>query len=350
MPTRNDKYKMLEALREACEGKMFLEREYAQSTMKLCSYLEEDKKSDEATEIIQEIQIETYGSLEVKEKLEFILYQMKLTLARKDFVRMQILSRKISKRHMSAAGLEEMKIQFYKFMIFYYVHEKMTMECAQAYQTIYDTIMAAKEGEERQKLDPSGQFSKDCFNNFLIYLIITPHDKAKVDLLKTVQTKYARELEATEKLASFVNKLLTSELYPLNESEITQDLSRYSPFQDSTENHVLHTRSFIQQLIQHNIRVIEKFYSRIRIRTLANLIGVTEDRAEQEICDMVVNKRVQAKINRLEWQVVFGVRSKTGKGATENMLEAWNKDLKTMLQKVENTCHLINREKMISSK
>ena len=176
MPTRSDKYKMLEALREACNGKMFLEREYANSTVKLCKFLEEDKKSDEATEIIQEIQIETYGSLEVKEKLEFILYQMKLTLARKDYVRMQILSRKISKRHMSAAGLEDLKIQFYKFMIFYFVHEKMNMLCAQAYQTIYDTIMAAKEGEERQKLDPSGQFAKDCFNNFLIFLIISPHE------------------------------------------------------------------------------------------------------------------------------------------------------------------------------
>lgn len=135
-----------------------------------------------------------------------------------------------------------------------------------------------------------------------------------------MQEKYARELEATEKLASFINKLLTFELYPLNEAEITQDLSRYSPLQEVTENHVVHMRLFIQQLIQHNIRVIEKFYSRIRIRTLANLIGVTEDRAEQEICDMVVNKRVSARINRLEWQVVFGVKSKSGKGATENML------------------------------
>jgi 26S proteasome regulatory subunit N5 len=36
--------------------------------------LEEDGKADEATNIIQEIQIETYGSLEMKEKVEFILY------------------------------------------------------------------------------------------------------------------------------------------------------------------------------------------------------------------------------------------------------------------------------------
>ena len=78
---------MLEALREAGDGKMFLEREYSEATLKLCQYLEEDGKADEGTNIIQEIQIETYGSLEVKEKVLFILYQMKLVLMRRDFVR-----------------------------------------------------------------------------------------------------------------------------------------------------------------------------------------------------------------------------------------------------------------------
>lgn len=64
-------------------------------------------------------------------------------------------------------------------------------------------------------------------------------------------------------------------------------------------------RDFIRQLIQHNLRVIEKYYSRINISTLSKLIGVPEDRAELEIGDMVVNQRIQAKINRLEWQVTF---------------------------------------------
>ena len=55
LPNRAEKYKMLESLREACEGKMFLEREYSQATMSLCKYMEEDGKSDEGTNIIQEI-------------------------------------------------------------------------------------------------------------------------------------------------------------------------------------------------------------------------------------------------------------------------------------------------------
>ena len=74
LPSREEKYKMLKVVQEACEGKMFLEVEYSNATMTLCKYMEEDNKADEATDIIQEIQIETYGSLTVKQKLEFILY------------------------------------------------------------------------------------------------------------------------------------------------------------------------------------------------------------------------------------------------------------------------------------
>jgi 26S proteasome regulatory subunit N5 len=106
MPTREEKYNLLSNLREATDGKMFLEREFANSTKWLCEMLEEDGKIDEATKIIQEIQIETYGSLQTVEKVDFILYQMKLVLIRRDFVRCQILSRKISRKHLNEANLE----------------------------------------------------------------------------------------------------------------------------------------------------------------------------------------------------------------------------------------------------
>jgi hypothetical protein len=46
---------MLETIREACEGKIFLEKEYSEATFTLCTYLEEDGKAEEATKIIQEI-------------------------------------------------------------------------------------------------------------------------------------------------------------------------------------------------------------------------------------------------------------------------------------------------------
>ena len=82
LPSREERFNMLSTLRQATDGKIFLEREYSQTTLDLVEMYEADGKIDEAAKIIQEIQIETYGSLENKEKVSFILYQMKLVLAR----------------------------------------------------------------------------------------------------------------------------------------------------------------------------------------------------------------------------------------------------------------------------
>ena len=70
---------------------------------------------------------------------------MKLVLMRRDFVRCQILSRKISKRHLNTKDLEKFKIEYYQFMIQYYIHEKMTLDAAKAYQTIFYCINKASD-------------------------------------------------------------------------------------------------------------------------------------------------------------------------------------------------------------
>lgn len=71
------------------------------------------------------------------------------------------------------------------------------------------------------------------------------------------------------------------------------------------KNHMI---ELIRQLVQHNIRVIEKYYSSITIPRMSSFVGVSAERTENELCDMVVNKRIQAKINRLAGIVVFSKR------------------------------------------
>ena len=151
LPTKEEKFLMLQALREACEGKMFLEREYANTTRMQVEMYEADGKIDDAARVIQEIAIETYGSLESKEKVDFILYQMKLTLARQDYVRTQILSRKISKRAISAEGLEQQCVTYYTYMAKYFIHEKMTLDVAKSYHTIFETLEKMKSDEMKNE-------------------------------------------------------------------------------------------------------------------------------------------------------------------------------------------------------
>lgn len=134
---------------------------------------------------------------------------------------------------------------------------------------------------------------------------MSTYSSEKVDLLNKVEANYARELEQEPLIAKLVRKMLTFELMPMDEVEIENQMGQYEPFCEVTRNNRQHMRDLIRQLIQHNLRVIEKYYARIRLQRLAALVGVSIQRAEQEICDMVVNKRVLAKINRLEGIVVF---------------------------------------------
>lgn len=70
---------------------------------------------------------------------------------------------------------------------------------------------------------------------------------------------------------------------------------------------------------------------------------------------MVVKKTgVQAKINRMQGIVVFkkgsvidGGASLTTEKDTNEALNEWNYDVRHMLEKIEQTCHLINREKVV---
>ena len=178
------------------------------------------------------------------EKVDFILYQMKLVLGRRDFVRCQILSRKISKKHLNEKGLDLQKIQYYRFMVQYYVHEKQTLESAKAYQIIYDTY-ASKPDE----LDPTGNERAASFKNFVCYLLLTQYSNEKVDLLNIVNAKYARELDSqtNEILARYLRRFLTAELLPFNAAEIENSIKGYEPFiEGETENASTHLQEFLR--------------------------------------------------------------------------------------------------------
>lgn len=52
LPSKDEKFNLLQTLRDACQGKMFLEREYASTTRQQVEMLENEGKIDEAAKII----------------------------------------------------------------------------------------------------------------------------------------------------------------------------------------------------------------------------------------------------------------------------------------------------------
>lgn len=64
------------------------------------------------------LQVETYGSMEKKEKAEFILEQMRLCIAVKDYIRTQIISKKINTKFFQDEGTEVFILFFRKLLFF----------------------------------------------------------------------------------------------------------------------------------------------------------------------------------------------------------------------------------------
>ena len=74
-----------------------------------------------------------------KEKVELILEQMRLCLATKDFIRTQIISKKISTRFFEDAKYSELKLKFYSYMIELGQHEGDYLDICKNFRQVFDT-------------------------------------------------------------------------------------------------------------------------------------------------------------------------------------------------------------------
>lgn len=95
-PDKATKVSLIKTLQSVTEGKIFVEIERARLTRRLAAIQEADGDVSGAADTMQEVAVETFGAMAKAEKIAFILEQVRLCLAKKDFMRAQILARKIS--------------------------------------------------------------------------------------------------------------------------------------------------------------------------------------------------------------------------------------------------------------
>ena len=78
---------------------------------------EEDGDVSAAATVMLELQVETYGTMTRKEKASLILEQMRLCLLKQDFVRTQIIAKKINIKFFEDENDEEtqvLKLKYYE--------------------------------------------------------------------------------------------------------------------------------------------------------------------------------------------------------------------------------------------
>jgi len=329
-PDKETQLQLMNALISVTEGKIFVEVERARLTKKLALIKEKEGKISEAADILQELQIETFGSMVKREKCDFLLEQVRLCLAKRDFVRGGIIRNKITTKIMS--NLEDLEIKYWNLsLIYFYHHDRNYLELSKAYRRLKDLLKAPQEKVQ-------------ALANSIFALVLAPFGNEQWDLLNKVLESESKMLEQLPFLKELLVLLTTWELvnWPLS-GEISEYLNTFRLVGVIDDNQdfgqLLHDR-----IVQHNIQVVEKYYTQINTAKLAQFLGISVESTEKYVSEMVNAGTIYARIDRLDGKMRF-----RKKETPTSILNDWKSNIDKLLGLIDQTCHQIHKEMVIHS-
>lgn len=118
---------------------IFVEVERARITRILAHILKARGDLAGATNVLCELQVETFGSMDRREKTDFILEQVELCIERGDFTQAAILSRKISTKYFTNVEVSDLKLKFYDQQIQLAKQDDKYIDVCKHYRAVYST-------------------------------------------------------------------------------------------------------------------------------------------------------------------------------------------------------------------
>ncbi|ATY64511.1 26S proteasome non-ATPase regulatory subunit 12 [Cordyceps militaris CM01] len=367
-PDLTTKLSVIETLRTVTEGKIFVEVERARVTKILSDIKKQQGDLKAATEILCELQVETFGSMDRREKTEFILAQVALCIENGDWTQAGILGRKISTKYLSrkpkktaedlekeakerekkrARGEEvpeekeddttDLKLRYYEQQIMLAKHDDKYLEVCKNYRQVLDTEAVENDSA---KLHP-------VLQRIIYFVILAPYDNEQHDLLHRVHkdTRNAQVSLDAELLRLFtIHELMR---WPEVAKKFGPHLCGTDVFdaKNSSSDEKAHQRwqDLRKRVIEHNVRVVAKYYTRIQMGRLTELLDLTEDETEKYISELVTSKTVYARIDRPARIVSFSKPRDA-----DDVLNEWSHNMKSLLGLLERIDHLITKEEMMA--
>lgn len=324
--------KLIESIRLVTENKIFVEVERARVTKMLSDIYLERKDLDKACEVLNELQVETYGSMEMDEKIRFILDQMRLSNLKGDYQYSKILSRKILPRVLNKYA--DHKQEYYELMIEIDLFEDAYLEIVRHSLNIYEIPKVAGNSEHALRV----------LRDAAWYVVLAPHSNLQSDLIAKISVD--KNLAKLPLEHSLVRQFTTMELIKWGDFEATTvaGLKEKEAFGASDKGQT-HLTALKQRTTEFNLRVISKYYSNITLDRLCELLALDQATTEMTIIELVSGGDLYAKINRPA-RVVNFVRPKD----KNELLGQWSKQMDELLAGVETIEHLINKEVLLAGK
>jgi 26S proteasome regulatory subunit N5 len=352
---------------------IFVEVERARVTRILSNIKHEQGDITAATDTLCELQVETFGSMHRREKTEFILEQVSLCIEKGDWTQAGILSRKISTRYFArkpkkteeqiekerkekeekerlrsdgAIGDDEpvdddvtdLKLRYYEQQITLAKHDDKYLEACKHYRQVLDT----------EAVEENPELLKATLQRVVYFVLLAPYDNEQSDLLHRI-AQDSRIEETCPSEHSLLKLFTLTELmrWPSIESNYGSGLCNTDIFdvKENQKDPKAHQRwlDLRKRVIEHNVRVIAKYYTRIHFSRLTQLLDLPPQETEKYISDLVVNKTIFARIDRPAQLVSF-----EKKRDADEVLNEWSGNMKSLLGLLERIDHLITKEEMMA--
>eukprot|EP00388_Colpodella_angusta_P009755 GDKJ01025787.1.p1 GENE.GDKJ01025787.1~~GDKJ01025787.1.p1 ORF type:complete len:431 (+),score=126.70 GDKJ01025787.1:32-1324(+) len=349
MEETTDKKLKLRLIKDLCdvtEGKMLVEVERARVVRTEARILESEGKFEEAAKLLQEVQVETFGSMDKRERAEYILDQMRVVLQVNDWIRCHIVSKKLSSKVYNEEGFEDIKVKYFEYMAKYWEHEQDRLELAKCFAEILDV---------KPENLPKHVNREVVFTSYVLSLLLSVRSEEQQKRIKdlTVNDKYkimADSIEWIKNLLYVYNgeEILTWPLLEDSYPESAAALKNHPLFDESVTalppSGDERFKTLEQRVVEHNIRLMSKGFSSIKISRFAELLGLEKSRAEKSLAAMVSDKHITALIDRPAGVIKFGAV----KSSTE-LLDQWTGDVDSILGIVEEIGHLLQKERVLAA-
>jgi 26S proteasome regulatory subunit N5 len=298
----------------------------------LAQMLESKGDIAEAADKLGELAVETFGSMDRREKHHIIMEQMRLYKLRNDWNRMGIVGKKINPKFFQDARQHDLKLRFYELMIAFSLNARKTLDVCKHYYEIYDTPVIKNDSTK----------AAETLRNVIVFLVLSPFDNEQSDLMARIE-----KLEDLDKVPEHKNLLkcfTTPELmrWPGIEA-LYNPILRATPTFDKTDEGNYRWEELHKRVVEHNIRVVSKYYTRITLKRLSELLDLSQDATETSLSGLVTNHTVHAKIDRPAGLVNFEKKKDNAE-----KLNLWSNDMSNLLGLVEATTHLVAREYAVS--
>jgi len=257
--------------------------------------------------------------------------QLRLCLAKKDYVRAELVANKVNTKTLADEKYQDLKLKFYRLMIDYHAHSDNYFEMCKAYREMLYTPCVQ---EDRKQWEP-------LLVKTTQFALLSAWDSEVSDVVHRLKSD--PRVEEVAHVNAALAAISSDELipWPLPWEAAWKGDAEFSQGEAGAK----HWETLHKRIVQHNIRVIGAFYSRITTKRLAQLLQLDGDRTEAYLSEMVSNQQLYAKIDRPAGIINFGKPQEPN-----DILNSWTDDMNELLALVEKTCHMIHMEQTMRSR